>query len=137
MSQSTNLLVRRIVAQLIDCIVLYIGFQAYVMLFFANRASAMFEGVVELMTYIPFALLFGAFSEWFTEGYTFGKTLLQIRIVKEDGSLIGLKEVLLRWLANWLEIYFTAGILATLFVVFSKKGQRLGDKLAKTHLIKT
>jgi uncharacterized RDD family membrane protein YckC len=71
-----------------------------------------------------------------TQGATFGKKILGLRIVKEDGSPIGWRESIIR---NLLRIIdgLLAYIVGAIFIWTSPRKQRFGDKAAHTVVIKT
>lgn len=69
-------------------------------------------------------------------GYTVGKWLVGIRVVKIDGTRAGISNYLLRWLFSLFEITMTQGTIATMTIMINGKGQRLGDIVGKTCVIK-
>ena len=74
--------------------------------------------------------------EWAWNGQTPGKRLMRLRVIKEDGSPMSWLEVLLR---NFLRPIDTSGPFALIgmaFIFFSPKGQRPGDLLARTLVIR-
>ncbi|GHO41920.1 RDD family protein [Ktedonospora formicarum] len=81
------------------------------------------------------ALIYILFMEA-TQGGTFGKKILGLRIVKEDGSPIGWSESIIRTLLRIIDGLF-AYLLGAIFIWTSPLKQRLGDKLAHTVVIKT
>lgn len=70
------------------------------------------------------------------KGYTVGKKLLGIRVVKIDGSRPGLGDYLVRWMFRLFEITLMAGSVAIITILLNGKGQRLGDIVAKTTVVK-
>jgi len=75
-------------------------------------------------------------SEVVSNGYSFGKKIVGIRVVKIDGTRATLSGYLIRWLFRLVEITMTSGVLAFVAVVMNGKGQRIGDILGKTCVIK-
>lgn len=69
-------------------------------------------------------------------GYTIGKWLVGIRVVKIDGSRAGISNYLLRWLFSIFEITMTQGLVAMAAILINGKGQRLGDIVGRTCVIK-
>jgi uncharacterized RDD family membrane protein YckC len=83
-------------------------------------------------------------SEWFYftvfegvwNGQTPGKRLMRLRVVKDDGSPVGWMEILLR---NFLRPIDTSGPFALVgmaFIFFHPKGQRPGDLMARTVVVR-
>lgn len=70
------------------------------------------------------------------KGYSIGKKIVGIRVVKTDGTRAGLSGYLLRWLFRLVEITMTSGVVAFVTILLNGKGQRLGDIVAKTCVIK-
>jgi hypothetical protein len=62
--------------------------------------------------------------------------MLKIRVVKLSGSDLKISDFLLRWLFRWIDIWLSAGSLAALQVSSSTNGQRIGDLLADTTVIR-
>jgi len=64
-------------------------------------------------------------------GATIGKLLVGIRVVKEDGSIVGIPGSLLRWLCFFIDIFLVGIIL-----VFTTTGhRRLGDMAAHSYVV--
>ncbi|GAB4408864.1 MAG: RDD family protein [Bacteroidia bacterium] len=79
--------------------------------------------------------------EIFFNGRTVGKLLLKLQTIRTDGSSPTLSHYLLRWVARivdvWLSMPLMApGLVGIIVMGVSKKGQRLGDLLAGTTVIK-
>ncbi|GHO78829.1 hypothetical protein KSD_66000 [Ktedonobacter sp. SOSP1-85] len=71
-----------------------------------------------------------------TQGGTFGKKILGLRIVKEDGSPIGWSESIIRNLLRIIDGLF-AYLIGAILIWTSPRKQRLGDRAAHTVVIKT
>ena len=78
--------------------------------------------------------LYRFFAEVLYNGQTVGKSVLKIKVVKLDGSAPSVAAYFLRWLMEPLD-FFIVG-LGVLLVILTKKGQRLGDLLGGTTVIK-
>lgn len=87
-----------------------------------------------MFIYLP-ALCYPLLCEVFNRGQSFGKRLLNIRVVKADGSTPGLSAYLLRWLLFVVDVPLTGG-LGLLVILLTKNSQRLGDLAAGTMVIK-
>lgn len=84
--------------------------------------------------YLP-VLFYSFLCETFNQGQSFGKKLMNIRVVKADGSTPGISSYLLRWLLFPIDLPFTGG-LGVLVILLTKNSQRLGDLAAGTMVIK-
>jgi uncharacterized RDD family membrane protein YckC len=129
----------RVVARLIDLFVLYVGFGLFYS--WMNRDNPMaydrlFNGLIEIKYYLPFCIIYVPLLESITCGFTVGKFICRIRVRKLSGELITPKEAVLRSLASVIDFTLTLGLAAIISATTSTKGQRLGDRLAKTIVTK-
>ena len=67
-------------------------------------------------------------------GQTVGKMALRIKVVKLDGSTPTFAAYFLRWLLETVDFLITG--LGVVFIILTKKGQRVGDLLAGTTVVK-
>jgi uncharacterized RDD family membrane protein YckC len=81
-------------------------------------------------------MLYHLVMEILWNGYTVGKWLIGIRVVKLDGTRPSVSNYLIRWLIRLFEITMTSGVVAFFTLLLNGKGQRLGDIAAKTCVIK-
>jgi uncharacterized RDD family membrane protein YckC len=84
---------------------------------------------------LSFALTNGYFITWETlwRGQTPGKRLAKIRVVRDDGQPIGVKEAALRSFVGWFDLgFFFIGLM---LVLLSRSEKRLGDMAAGTLVI--
>ena len=82
-----------------------------------------------------FTMLYAFLCEMFNQGQSFGKRLMNIRVVKADGSTPGIGSYLLRWRLFPIDGPVTGG-LGHLVVLLTKNSQRMGDLAAGTMVIK-
>lgn len=87
-----------------------------------------------VIIYLP-ALCYSLLCEVFNRGQSLGKRMLNIRVVKADGSTPSLSSYLLRWLLFVVDLPLTGG-LGVLIILLTKNHQRLGDLAAGTMVIK-
>ncbi|KOF01346.1 hypothetical protein OB69_18020 [Roseivirga seohaensis subsp. aquiponti] len=80
------------------------------------------------------AYLYRLISEVFFNGQTVGKKALSIKVVKLDGSVPSFGAYFLRWLMEPID-FFIVG-LGVVFIILTKNGQRVGDLLAGTTVVK-
>lgn len=91
--------------------------------------------VMFLLVTIP-VFLYYLVIETLWNGYTVGKRIVGIRVVKVDGSRPGLGDYLVRWFFRLFEVTLMAGSVAIITILLNGKGQRLGDIVAKTAVVK-
>ncbi len=124
----------RILAFIVDLavIVIYMVFSGLVM------AGINGNGGSEMMYYLVLGIpsfLYYLLWETFWDGRTPGKALLQIRVVKKDGTRPQFSNYLIRWLLRIIDISLTSGGVAVVTILLNGKGQRLGDIAAGTTVI--
>ncbi|MCE3296853.1 MAG: hypothetical protein K0R65_2567 [Crocinitomicaceae bacterium] len=91
---------------------------------------------IELMIFrIPW-IFYSPIMEYLTRGQSLGKFTLGIRVVKVNGENAGLREYFTRWIFRVVDIWLGFGFLAMLFAGTSERGQRLGDTMANTVVIR-
>ncbi|MEE9438322.1 MAG: RDD family protein [Saprospiraceae bacterium] len=76
------------------------------------------------------------FFEMVFNGQSPGKMALKLKVVTLKGRTAKPQDYFLRWIFRIIEITFTAGALAILFISSSDKYQRIGDMLAQTTVVK-
>lgn len=92
---------------------------------------------IQYLFYIP--IMFYSISfEYFGNGQTPGKRALNIKVVKLDGSTPTINSYLLRWLFRIIDIYLYPVMFApaVISIIATKNGQRIGDVVAGTTVIK-
>jgi len=87
--------------------------------------------------YIPLMFYSLAF-EYFGNGQTLGKRAMNIKVVKLDGSTPSIGSYLLRWLFRIVDIWLYPIVFApaVISIIATKNGQRIGDLVAGTTVIK-
>ena len=81
-------------------------------------------------------IFYSILCEYFMKGQTIGKLALGIRVVKLNGENASLNDYAMRWAFNLIDFWFSAGAIGALFISTTEKGQRLGDILAQTAVVK-
>jgi uncharacterized RDD family membrane protein YckC len=81
-------------------------------------------------------LLYSVLFEIFMNGQTPGKRVLDIKVIRLNGSPATIGDYLLRWLFSLVDFAILGGAIAVLFIVGGGKGQRLGDLVAGTTVVK-
>lgn len=80
--------------------------------------------------------LYDPVCEIFLNGQTIGKKARHIKVARLDGSQPNIGNYLLRWLLRPIDIGLSFGGIALVAILWSGRGQRLGDLLAGTTVIK-
>jgi len=70
-------------------------------------------------------------------GQTVGKMLLGMRVVRLDGSPVHWSNLMVRWMLRLVDIWLFVGSVGILAILFSQRGQRVGDAAAGTVVIST
>lgn len=83
------------------------------------------------------AMTYSLICEAFFNGQSLGKLALGIKVIRMDGKKPGLGEATIRWVFRLVDIWFSAGAIATMLVSSTERGQRVGDLLANTTVIRT
>ncbi|MDX1410126.1 MAG: RDD family protein [Saprospiraceae bacterium] len=96
--------------------------------FFANPLVY----VVWLLPCLSYHFLF----EVFNNGQSPGKRSLRLQVVHLDGTNVTLGSYLLRWLMRPVDIDLTTGLGAIISIGISDRGQRIGDRVAGTAVVK-
>lgn len=69
-------------------------------------------------------------------GWTVGKMMLRMRVVNEEGKKIGLSKSALRNLLRMVDGLPAFNILGMALIARSPRGQRFGDRIARTYVIR-
>ena len=123
----------RILAFVIDTLILV----AYSLLcwFIFDRLEIHTDWINMLVISIPY-LLYHLLFEIFMDGQSPGKRQRKIKVIRLDGTSPSISNYLLRWFFRLIEIMLLQGALAMVTIASSKKGQRLGDVVAGTTVVK-
>jgi uncharacterized RDD family membrane protein YckC len=95
-----------------------------------------------VLTYIFVALMFmvllfySLFFEYFYNGQSWGKRIIGLRVVKINGSEATASDYIARWAFRFIDIYFSAGTVAMFLINSTQRGQRIGDIVANTTVVK-
>ncbi len=124
----------RFVAVIIDSIILgVIGYLVAAVTGGTTSAGFELQGAPAFVFFI-----IGFLYYWLLETYlggTLGKLVLGLRVTMEDGSPVTLTAALVRNLLRIIDGLF-AYLLGAIFIWTSPAKQRLGDRLAKTYVVK-
>ena len=120
-----------IFAQLIDWGVLL----AYIALLTWFVVETNISGWVVATLYLFPLLFYTLICEVLNQGQTLGKMVLNIRVVKMDGSMPTLGAYLMRWML-WLIDGPATSFVGLVAMILNRNNQRLGDMAAGTVVIK-
>jgi len=128
----------RLIAQIIDAVILFILYYVVGAAMFGGptfdvygAAAVSFMGIYGLLGFLYFLILEGL------RGATVGKTLMKIKVVREDGSACGFGSALIRNILRIVDALPFLYINGLILVSRSDKKQRFGDRIAKTVVIKS
>jgi uncharacterized RDD family membrane protein YckC len=124
----------RILAFLLDSLILWGGL-IILGIFFNLLLGTAYDYAVYLIL-VPTFLFYSILSEIIGNGQSIGKLALSIKVVKLTGKEPSLGDYMMRWVFRFIDIYMSLGSIASLLVSSSAKGQRMGDMLANTAIIK-
>jgi uncharacterized RDD family membrane protein YckC len=125
----------RAIAFLVDSGILYSTLLSLLMirmLVFPN------EDPDDFVMYIlfPIFLFYTLVSEIITGGQSLGKKAMSLRTVKLNGQYATTLDYVIRWLFRWLDIWMSLFVIGSVLINSTQYGQRLGDLLAGTTVIK-
>ncbi|MBS1486194.1 MAG: RDD family protein [Bacteroidetes bacterium] len=123
----------RILAYLVDRIIQIIYIIAIATLFIRLGITQLWIWITALL--IP-VLLFRLVFEIFMNGQTPGKRLLKIQVVSLNGTRASIGGFILRWIFSLIDFGVLGGAIAVIIVAAGGKGQRLGDVVAGTTVVK-
>jgi len=132
--QNTAHLGDRMVAYLVDSFVIF----AYTILIFLLLFSLEIDfgdmWALYLVLSLP-AFLYYVLLETSMDGQTVGKKIMQLRVVKLDGSKPSFASYFIRWILRIIDVVLTTGGVAVLTILIRGTGQRVGDIAAGTTVI--
>ena len=123
----------RIVAYLIDWIILIFYTIAIVAVLSTIEVEVWYIWLILIgVPMLFFSLLF----EIFMNGQTPGKFAMKIKVVRLDGTPPAIGDYLMRWIFSFIDFYMLSGAVAVVIIAAGGKGQRLGDVVAGTSVVK-
>jgi uncharacterized RDD family membrane protein YckC len=75
--------------------------------------------------------------EFFNKGRSIGKIAMKIQVIKLAGGQATFSDYASRWVFRLIDIYFSLGGIASILIMSSTKGQRVGDIIANTAVVRT
>jgi len=123
----------RILGHLIDRLIL-IAYSVAVVAALADRDVDLWY-LWLLLLGIPW-MFYSLLFEVFMNGQTPGKQLMKIKVIRLNGTPASLGDYLLRWIFSLVDFYILSGAIALVAVAIGGKGQRIGDMVAGTTVVK-
>lgn len=133
-NQNTAHLGDRMVAYLVDSFIILAYLILVIMLLVSLEIDFGDMWAFYLVLSLP-AFLYYVLLETFMEGQTVGKKLMQVRVVKLDGSKPSFASYFIRWILRIIDVALTSGGIAVLTILIRGTGQRVGDIAAGTTVI--
>lgn len=123
----------RILAFLLDRLIL-VAYTIFILALFIN-AKMEVAWIWILMLGLPW-LFYHLLFEVFMNGQSPGKRVMKIKVVRLDGTPPTIGNYLMRWVFSFIDYYVLGGVIAILIIVIGGMGQRLGDLVARTSVVK-
>lgn len=124
----------RILAKLIDYAI-FLPF-LFITIFLAPVLSREALGIYAIAVYSLF-VFYDLICEVFFNGQSLGKRVMKIRVISLDGARPSFGQYLLRWLFRLVDFAVTGGLGALISAALTENGQRIGDLVAGTALIRS
>lgn len=126
------------VALLID--ILAMSVYSFIMIIIVSVIGASVGGsFFTILIYVFISLpiiLYSLIMEFLLKGQTIGKLAMGIRVINLNGENAKIGDYLMRWTFRIVDFWFSFGAIAAIFISTTEKGQRIGDILAQTAVIK-
>jgi len=125
----------RIIAFLVDFIIII----ALLLLVGFIMVSVSWYGMEEYLYFLvlfPIFFFYSLVSEIAMNGQSLGKKLMGLRIISTEGKEPGMMDYFTRWVFRCIDIYFSFGSIAAVLVNSTNLGQRIGDMVGNTAVIK-
>jgi uncharacterized RDD family membrane protein YckC len=123
----------RILAYLLDRLILIVYTIAAVALLMNLKIEIWWLYIILFgIPWMFYHLLF----EIFMNGQSPGKRVMKVQVVRLDGTEPTIGDYLLRWIFSLIDFYILSGALAVVIIAMGGKGQRLGDVVAGTSVVK-
>jgi uncharacterized RDD family membrane protein YckC len=140
--QSTDVVADRVVAQLVDTVVLTIQLSGVVLLLeallWAHLESVTTQPGDVILTIAALTFpLYGGILEAYWNGQTLGKRLMNIEVVDHHGQYPSFGKTLLRNLPSIAAYSFIILLVGLVAIAKSDRRQRVFDGLAKTYVIRS
>ena len=126
------------IALFLDMLVLLVYFWIVIFVaasFGVNTRDANVMWIILFILLLP-AMCYSVLFEYLLKGQTVGKLAMGIRVVKLNGENAKINDYTMRWAFKIVDFWFSAGSIAAMFIATTEKGQRIGDILAQTAVVR-
>ena len=121
----------RVVAYIIDAVILFVVNLIVAVVLGGSTSTR--SGIQLVLGIIYFSYLWSGSSPW--PGQTVGDKLLNLRVIKTDGSDLTVVQGFIRYIG--LVISFLVIFIGVIWVAFDANKQGWADKIAGTYVVKT
>ena len=125
----------RILAFIIDMILLVVVY--LVLMFLSLELLGTDDGPLLYLILYFIAAFYSLIAELLMNGQSPGKRAMAIRVVNRNGLEPTMTDYMIRWSFRLIDIWLTLGVVAIMLISAGGKGQRLGDVVAGTCVIRT
>jgi uncharacterized RDD family membrane protein YckC len=127
----------RALAFLVDSVVILVAFSILIALGTVFVGAS--EGGASVLVFVVAGIFmfYSLLFETLNNGQSIGKMALRIQVIKVAEGKITFSDYVARWVFRLIDIYFSMGAIASILTVSSAKGQRIGDVVANTAVVKT
>lgn len=130
-------LASRSIAYAIDIAVQFGALMAYLVVVGAISAASPVVGIVLMLVgLIVIVLGYPVIMETFRGGRTLGRMVVKTRVVTVEGAPVRFRHALIRSLLGIIDLLISVGAVAVVTSLLTKRGQRLGDLVAGTMVIR-
>ncbi len=129
----------RVLAFLLDSVLMAVFFVVLAILGGLTEVFSDFEDGwfhFQYLFILPIRSFYTLFFEALLDGQTPGKMMLRIKVVKMDGKQPSFSDFLLRWSFRLIDLWLTFGVLGALLIASTDYGQRLGDIVSNTAVVR-
>jgi len=103
----------------------------------SNNGDGTAIWTIIILFVIPIYAFYDLICEILFKGQSAGKAIMGIRVVKANGQLAEPGDLFIRWAYRLVDVSFSLGGIAAIFISSSQNNQRLGDLAANTVVIRT
>lgn len=125
----------RIIAFLMDYFILIISIVFLIFLYSSITGDTNTEYFIYFVI-VPFYVFYSLTSEIIGNGQSLGKKAFGIKIIKLNGKEPTTSDYIMRWAFRLIDIYVSLGMVASSLISSGNKGQRLGDLIANTTIVR-
>ena len=135
--QQVSSVIERIYAQMLDYVFISFYFGIVMVAVMLSLRASYNDNIITaifIVLILP-VIFYHPIFEFILNGASPGKKIMKLRVIMKDGSSPTLGAYLMRWMMSLLECMMLPG-LGILCILFNKNGQRLGDMMAGTVVVK-